>query len=114
ERDGGRPPGGGRHPGRRPPRQRWTPRRALPRRGGPAAPGTGGPMSDGRTRSAVLRVLGTIAPEADLAGIDPGGDLREQIDLDSIDFMNFVIGLNGELGVTVPESDYPKLFTLDG
>jgi acyl carrier protein len=70
-------------------------------------------MNEERIRSAVLRVLGGIAPEADLSGLDPGTDLREQIDLDSIDFVNFVIGLARELGVEVPEADYPELLTLD-
>ena len=70
-------------------------------------------MSDERIRSTVLRVLGGIAPEADLAGLDPRTSLREQIDLDSIDFVNFVISLDKELGVEVPEADYPKLLTLD-
>ena len=70
-------------------------------------------MSDEQVRGTVLRVLGSIAPEADLAGLDPAGSLREQIDLDSIDFVNFVIGIAGELRVEVPETDYPRLLTLD-
>jgi acyl carrier protein len=70
-------------------------------------------MSKEQIRSAVLRVLGTIAPEADLAAVDPASNFREQIDLDSIDFVNFVIALADELGVEVPEMDYPKLLTLD-
>ena len=70
-------------------------------------------MSDERIRSTVLHTLGRIAPEADLRGVDPAKNLREQVDLDSIDFVNFVIGLDKELGVDVPEADYPKLLTLD-
>jgi acyl carrier protein len=40
--------------------------------------------------------------------------LREQLDIDSMDFLNFVIALHKELGVGLPEKDYPKLATLDG
>jgi pyruvate ferredoxin oxidoreductase alpha subunit len=45
-------------------------------------------------RALALRVLGGIAPEADLAALDPGADLREWLDLDSMDFLNFVVGLH--------------------
>jgi acyl carrier protein len=65
-------------------------------------------------RDVVLRTLGYIAPEADLATLDPSGDLREQLDLDSIDFLNFVTGLHDEVGVEIPEADYLKVRTLDG
>jgi len=64
-------------------------------------------------RSLALRVLGGIAPEADLATLDPGADLRESLDLDSMDFLNFVVGLHQGTGIDVPESDYARLATLD-
>jgi acyl carrier protein len=65
-------------------------------------------------RQAIARALARIAPEADLAAIDPRADLRETLDLDSMDFLNFIVGLHAETGVEVPESDYPKLATLAG
>lgn len=65
-------------------------------------------------RATVLQVLGEIAPDADLAGIDPGENLRDQFDLDSMDFLNFAIGLHQRLGVEIPEADYPRLASLDG
>jgi acyl carrier protein len=65
-------------------------------------------------RQAIARALARIAPEADLSGIDPRADLRELLDLDSMDFLNFIVGLHAETGVEVPESDYPKLATLAG
>jgi acyl carrier protein len=66
-------------------------------------------------RSALIRdVLGGIAPEAADAAIPGDADLRETLDLDSMDFMNFVIGLHERTGVDIPEADYPALFTLDG
>jgi len=64
-------------------------------------------------RAVVLRVLGDIAPEADLASLRPDLAFREQLDLDSMDLLNFVVGLHGALGVEIPEADYPKLATLD-
>ncbi len=64
-------------------------------------------------RETVLSVLHTVAPEIDLASIDPGVDWREQLDIDSVDFLNFVVGVHDALGVDIPEEDYPKLSSLD-
>jgi acyl carrier protein len=63
---------------------------------------------------AVNRILREIAPEADLGAIRADLSLRDQIDLDSMDFLNFVIGLHKRLGVEIPEADYPRLATLNG
>jgi acyl carrier protein len=71
-------------------------------------------MSDLDIRVAIVEELGNIAPEADLATVDPEADLREALDIDSMDFLNFVIALHRRLGVDIPEIDYPKLVTLDG
>jgi acyl carrier protein len=65
-------------------------------------------------RATVLRILGEIAPEADLTHLKPDVSFRDQLDLDSMDFLNFVIALDEELDVRIPESDYPKLSTLAG
>ncbi|MBI5854355.1 MAG: acyl carrier protein [Nitrospirae bacterium] len=65
-------------------------------------------------RQTVIRVLGEIAPEADLATLKLDVSLRDQLDLDSMDFLNFVIALHQSLGVDIPEGDYPKLATLNG
>jgi len=62
----------------------------------------------------VLRVLGQIAPEADLSQLKPHLRIRDQLDVDSMDLLNFVIGLHKELKVEIPEADYPKLATLNG
>ena len=69
-------------------------------------------MSKNDMRRAVLEELSNIAPEADLDAIDPDADLREALDIDSMDFLNFVTALHHRLGVDIPETDYPKLFTL--
>jgi acyl carrier protein len=71
-------------------------------------------MTEGEIRETVLRVLSGIAPEVDLNSVDPSGDLREQMDIDSVDFLNFAIGLHKDLGVEIPDADVPKLATLNG
>ncbi len=64
-------------------------------------------------RTAVIASLAVIAPEADFDSLPPDADLRDELDLDSMDFLNFVIGIHDRTGVEVPERDYPKLLTLD-
>jgi len=71
-------------------------------------------MTRDEIKNTVLRILGGIAPEADLTLIKPQVSFREQLDIDSMDFLNFAIRLNKELGVEVPEADYPKVASLDG
>lgn len=71
-------------------------------------------MTETELRRTVLETLGEIAPEADLDAVAPDKDLREELDLDSMDFLNFVIALHEKLGVDIPEADYPQLQSLDG
>jgi acyl carrier protein len=65
-------------------------------------------------RKVIQEELNNIAPEADIASVDPAADLREAIDIDSMDFLNFIIAIHRRLGVDIPEIDYPKLGTLNG
>ncbi len=65
-------------------------------------------------RDTVLDALSDVAPELERDKIDPRADLRNQLDLDSMDFLNFVVGLHKALGVDIPEADYRKIATLDG
>lgn len=71
-------------------------------------------MNATEIRQLAASVLAGIAPEADLSGLGDTEDLREALDLDSMDFLNFIIGLSQGSGQAIPESDYPKLFTLKG
>ena len=64
-------------------------------------------------RQTVLNLLGEIAPEADLTTLKPDISFRDQLDLDSMDFLNFVLALHDRLGVEIPEADYPQLSTLE-
>lgn len=71
-------------------------------------------MEEPDIRRTVLTALGAVAPEADLSTLDPAEPIRDQLDLDSMDFLNFVVSLHERLGVEVPEADYNKLATVDG
>lgn len=71
-------------------------------------------MTRDQIKAIVQRVLGNIAPEADMSQIEPHAPLRDQLDIDSMDFLNFAIGLHKELNVEIPEASYPELATLNG
>lgn len=71
-------------------------------------------MNEDKVRSVALEVLSRIAPEVEPNDIDPSVNLRDQLDIDSMDFLNFVIGLHKALLIDIPEVDYPKLATLNG
>ena len=71
-------------------------------------------MNDTEIRALAADVLGGIAPEADLAGVADDEDLRQALDLDSMDFLNFVIALSQRSGRSIPEADTPRLFTMRG
>jgi acyl carrier protein len=65
-------------------------------------------------REVVVQALTGVAPEINPAAVQPGVSFRDQFDLDSMDFLNFVLALHDRLGLDIPEVDYPKLMTLDG
>jgi acyl carrier protein len=65
-------------------------------------------------RDLVLEVLSDIAPETDPGTVDPTEDLRDELDLDSMDELNLITRIGERLGIEVPERDYPRLRTLDG
>jgi len=71
-------------------------------------------MTDEQIRQAVLQALQDIAPEAEPDSLDPALNLRDQLDIDSMDFLNFVIAVHEALQVEIPETDYPRLSSLDG
>ena len=65
-------------------------------------------------RDTVVGLIGEIAPEADLASVPGDADLRDAVDLDSLDFLTLVERLHETTGVDVPEMDYDQVRTLDG
>jgi acetyltransferase len=70
-------------------------------------------MDAGQIRTAVLEIVKSIAPECDADRIKSDQPLRQQVDLDSMDWLNVVLGLHARLHVDIPESDYGRLTTLD-
>lgn len=70
-------------------------------------------MSEMEVRAAVIGVLKSIAPELEEAELRPDRPLRDQIDLDSMDWLNVIVALHERLNVEIPESDYARLTTLD-
>ena len=64
-------------------------------------------------KALVIDTLAAIAPEVDFATIAPDQPLREQVDIESFDFLNVIIRLHERLGVDIPEADYGQLATLD-
>ena len=65
-------------------------------------------------RSAVVDALRRVAPESDPSSLPDAARVRDELDLDSMDFLNFVVALHDQLHVDVPEADYPKVQTIGG
>ncbi len=70
-------------------------------------------MSTSNIRQIVLDIIADIAPDEDVTGLDDKKSLREQLDLDSMDFLDIVMELRKRHKVEVPQEDYPKLATLE-
>jgi len=69
-------------------------------------------MDENELRAVVVATLKAIAPEVEEGDLRPDKPLRNQVDLDSMDWLNFLIGLHEKLKVDIPEADYAKLVTL--
>lgn len=70
-------------------------------------------MNRDELRVAVLEELHRIAPEVEDSELKSDRLLREQVDLDSMDWLNFLVALHERLAVEIPEADYARLGTLD-
>lgn len=70
-------------------------------------------MNASDARRTVLDALDLVAPEADLDLLEPDADVADELDLDSIDFLNVVTAISHAIGVDIPERDYARLTTLD-
>jgi acyl carrier protein len=71
-------------------------------------------VSEDAIRDALAKILGRIAPEADLDSVDPKAPLQRALDIDSFDFLNLLVGVRDDLGVAIAESDYRQIMTLEG
>ena len=70
-------------------------------------------MNSDDIRRTVVTALCDVAPEIEADKLDPKAELRSTLDLDSMDLLNFVLGLHKALGIDIPEADYRKLASLD-
>lgn len=70
-------------------------------------------MNEAELREILLRLLCDIAPEIVPDQVDPDAGFRDQFDLDSMDFQNFIIAIDKELHIAIPERDYEKLSSLN-
>lgn len=65
-------------------------------------------------RAMILAVIHEIVPDEDLSNLKPDVRIRDQIEMDSMDFLDIIMELRKRYSITVPEDDYIKLSTLDG
>jgi len=70
-------------------------------------------MEPEEVMSIILEILTAVLPDMDLGDIDPEIPLRDQLELDSVDFLNIVMELHDRYGVEVPEEEYIELTTLN-
>ncbi|HEU0201851.1 MAG TPA: acyl carrier protein [Burkholderiaceae bacterium] len=71
------------------------------------------PATPDAIRQAVIESVLRHAPEVDFSTVKPDRSLREQLDLDSFDYLNILIALHAKLGVEIPEADYGRVSTLN-
>ncbi len=70
-------------------------------------------MGDQQAKDVVLAIIATVAPDADLSDVKGDVPLRDQLDLDSMDFLDIVMELRKRYKIEVPKEDYPELASLD-
>ena len=70
-------------------------------------------MNDSEIRARVLEIIKSIAPELEENELKADRPLRDQIDLDSMDWLNVLVAVHEKLRVDIPEADYGKLVTLN-
>lgn len=70
-------------------------------------------MTEEQVKQIVIDIINEIAPDEDTSNLKSEVNLRDQMDLDSMDFLDIVMELRKQHGIEVPEEDYPKLASLD-
>ena len=71
-------------------------------------------MNEAEIKTMIEEVLTQVAPNIDAGALDPEVAFRDQVEFDSLDFLNFVIALGERSGTEISEIDYPKLASLQG
>jgi len=69
-------------------------------------------MTRGEIKNVILEIIADIDEDADMADLNPDEPLRDQLDLDSMDFLDIVMELRKRYKLQIPEADYPELATL--
>ncbi len=69
-------------------------------------------MTEETLRKTIVECLGRVVPQVSRGRVDPAVTFHDQFGIDSLDFLNFALELEKELGIEIPEEDYPKLSTL--
>lgn len=69
-------------------------------------------MTDAEIRAAYLEELTSVAPDIDAADVGENDHIQDDLELDSMDVLNFVTALHERLGVNIPEADYPQIATI--
>jgi len=70
-------------------------------------------MTRNQISQSIICIINDILPDGDCSAVDPERKLRDQLELDSMDFLDIVMELRKKYGIEVPESDYPQLATLN-
>ena len=70
-------------------------------------------MTPEKVKEIVLKIISAVSPDADLSTLKSEGPLRDQLDLDSMDFLDIVMELRKRYKIEVPKDDYPQLASLD-
>lgn len=71
-------------------------------------------MGNQQVRRIILDIISVVTPDADLSCVKGDVRLRDQLDMDSMDFLDIVMELRKRYKIEVPKDDYPRLATLDG
>jgi acyl carrier protein len=70
-------------------------------------------MDESDIRRGVIAALTEVAPEVDAGALSPAQSLRRQVDLDSMDWLNVIVGWHRRFGIDIPEADYAQLSSID-
>lgn len=70
-------------------------------------------MNEQEIKSSIFQLLKRIAPDTEPEKMDPNENIKEALDIDSFDFLQFIVGLDEQFGLETPEKDYGKLTTLN-
>jgi len=70
-------------------------------------------MTEVEVKAAIVEIIADVAMDEDVTGIDSAASLRDELDLDSMDFLDIVMELKKRHKINVPQEDYPELATLD-